>query len=92
MFPSKSNSTPLFPPPLPPFTVPSIPSTSVASHQLQADTESSPGNSLERQYSEEGTHTIHYAELADMSGEPVYENTVIIAGKIPLLQYSQTLI
>jgi len=37
-------------------------------------------------------HTIHYAELADISEEPVYENTVIIAGEIPLLQYSHSLI
>jgi hypothetical protein len=92
VFPSKSNTTPLFPPPLPPFTVPYIPSTSVASHQQQTDTEASPGNSLERQHSEESTHTIHYAELADISEEPFYENTVITTGKIPLLQYSQTLI
>lgn len=92
MCPSKSNTTPLFPPPLPPFAVPSIPSTSLASHEQQVDVESSPGNSLERQNSGESVHTIHYAELADISEEPVYENTVIIAGKIPLLQYSQRLI
>lgn len=92
VFPSKSNTTPMFPPPLPPFAVPSIPSTSLATHEQQTDTESSPGNSLERQHSGESAHTIHYAELADISEEPVYENTVIIAGKIPLSQYSQTLI
>jgi len=89
VFPSKSNTTPLFPPPLPPFAVPSIPSTSLASHEQQTDEESSPGNSLERQPSGESVHTIHYAELADISEEPVYENTVIIAGEISLLQYSQ---
>jgi len=86
VFPSKSNTTPLFPPPLPPFAVPSIPSTSLASHEQQTDEESSPGNSLERQPSGESVHTIHYAELADISEEPVYENTVIIAGDTSLIQ------
>lgn len=98
--PSKSNTTPLFPPPLPPPTVPSIPctstvsvlqnsnilstsvaSTSTALYRQQTGTDSSSGNSLQRQHSGGNTHTIHYAELADISEEPSYENTIIISGK-----------
>ncbi|XP_021928155.1 E3 ubiquitin-protein ligase CBL-B-B isoform X2 [Zootermopsis nevadensis] len=103
--PSKSNTTPLFPPPLPPPTVPSIPctstvsvlqnsnilstsvaSTSTALYRQQTGTDSSSGNLLQRQHSGGNTHTIHYAELADISEEPSYENTIIISGGTSLIK------
>nr|CAD7203012.1 unnamed protein product [Timema douglasi] len=63
--PSKSHTTPLFPPPLPPQVVAPVPP-------------SSQGPPLQRQHS--GGNTIHYAELADIMEEPSYENTVIVHG------------
>nr|CAD7576975.1 unnamed protein product [Timema californicum] len=63
--PSKSHTTPLFPPPLPPQVVAPVPP-------------SSQGPPLQRQHS--GGNTIHYAELADITEEPSYENTVIVHG------------
>ncbi|KDR15119.1 E3 ubiquitin-protein ligase CBL-B, partial [Zootermopsis nevadensis] len=106
--PSKSNTTPLFPPPLPPPTVPSIPctstvsvlqnsnilstsvaSTSTALYRQQTGTDSSSGNLLQRQHSGGNTHTIHYAELADISEEPSYENTIIISASEAQKQHYQ---
>ncbi|CAG2068627.1 unnamed protein product, partial [Timema podura] len=63
--PSKSHTTPLFPPSLPPQVVAPV-------HP------SSQGPPLQRQHS--GGNTIHYAELADITEEPSYENTVIVHG------------
>jgi hypothetical protein len=65
----------------------SVASTSAASQRQQTGTEGSSGNSLQRQHSGGNAHTIHYAELADISEEPSYENTIITPGKLSYLQY-----
>jgi hypothetical protein len=64
----------------------SVASTSAAPLRQHTGTENSSGNSLQRQHSGGNVHTVHYAELADISEEPSYENTVIIPGKILLPQ------
>ncbi|KAJ9595240.1 hypothetical protein L9F63_013461, partial [Diploptera punctata] len=81
MLPSKSSTTPMFPPPLPPPTVPVIPVASTSSAPQQR-VDSNSASSLQRQHSGGNSHTIHYAELADISEEPSYENTIIIPGSI----------
>ena len=70
----------MFPPPLPPPTVPVIPVASTSSTSQQ-HIDSNSESPLQRQHSGGNSHTIHYAELADISEEPSYENTIIIPGK-----------
>ncbi|GLH12315.1 Uncharacterized protein GBIM_17050 [Gryllus bimaculatus] len=42
---------------------------------------------LQRQHSGGNAHSIHYAELADISEEPSYENTVIIPGNPAVVKH-----
>ncbi|XP_066992387.2 E3 ubiquitin-protein ligase CBL-B-B isoform X2 [Anabrus simplex] len=92
--PSKSNTTPMFPP-LPPSTIPSIPcSSSSAASILQSNSpstttssrshssEPTSSNTLQRQHS----GGLHYAELDEISEEPSYENTIIIPGSTPVIK------